>query len=389
MSSGGAEPASDGSHLQINRSSEAPQSDTAVAPQRRKARLPKVIALDYTTELRNRDLLSMSNTYLARMAGERQALHAKKAAKQAKHNPHHWILDGGINYVGYGIGKSHGKTPLSYLFSGNALFEFATGRTLETRGKKRESEGDESTFVQRRVRSRVDGEDQVGRGGESGQHEDDFPTQVDDVEIGRDASVGDGDVSNFPWNVTASVHGSSVQRGLSGSAPGLPGSVAGSLGRRGNRMVSASPLHGRARFSDLEPLIVTEGFESDVMLGNEFGAYERPSGDTEFEMYDPEANPSTQTATRMSGQQPILDQQSANFLGFIASAIDERHTTGNDARSAVDNVEFEELLLPHANSQIVAAQALLHVLTLATKNFITASQLEEYGAIELRLIQTQ
>jgi meiotic recombination protein REC8 len=385
--SGGAESSSIGYRPQINRSSEIPQSDSAAAPMRRKARLPKVIALDHATELRNRDLLSMSNTYLARMSKERLDLLAKKAAKQAKNDPLRWILGGGVNGVGNGIGRSYGKTPLSNMFSGHELFGFVTGRVLEIRGQKRESEGDGSADAQRNVRPRLDEEDQVGRGDGLGPYEDGFIMHVDDVEVGRDATDGVGDVSNFPWNVTASLRGSSVLRGLQGSALGLPGSITGSIGRRGSRVVSASPLHGHARLSGLESLIVTEGFESDAFLGNEFGGLGAPSGDTEFDMYYPGANANTLDMAEVTYQQSALDRENANFLGFMGDTINEKQVKGDQAGTIFDSIEFEELLPPNANSRVVAAHALLRVLTLATKNLISAIQQEEYGAIELRLIR--
>jgi meiotic recombination protein REC8 len=327
----------------------------------------------------------MSTTYLARMTEERQNTLVKKAARQAKKDPLHWILGGGINGVGSGIGRSHGKTPLSDLFSGNTLFGFVTGRTLMVHGQKRESEGYESAYAQRNVRPRLDEENQVGRGDELRTYED-GPMQVDDREMGRYASDGVGDVSNFPWNVTASIRGSSVLRGLPGSASGLPGSVVGSVGHRGSRIVSASPLHGRARLSGLESLIQTEGFESDAILGNEFGALGGTSADTEFEMYDAGANANTETEARSSFEQTVLDQYSTNFLNFIENAIDKKYANDDLAHADNNSVDLEELLPSHANSRAAAAQALLHILTLATKNLITASQLEEYGAIELRFV---
>jgi meiotic recombination protein REC8 len=350
--------------------------------------VPKILPIDYTTELRNSDLLSMSNTYPTRMFEERQTLLAKKAAKQTRNDPFHFILGYGINGVGAGIGRSHGETPLSSMFTGTALFELITGRTLEIQGRKREREDDGSDNGQRRVRPRVDRDDQIGRGGEMEPHEDGVLMQLDDVEIGRDASGGREDMT-LPWNnITASVRGSSVLRGAPGSVPGLPGSAAGSFSRCGSRMISASPLHGRPRLSGLEPLIATEGSESDAMLGNEFGAFGRPSGDTEFEIYGEGADVDTQMAARNSWQQSALERQCTNFLGFIENAIDEKRAKDEQVGKYADSVNFEELLPPSSNSRIVAAQALMHVLTLATKNVITAKQADEYGTIELCLIYT-
>jgi meiotic recombination protein REC8 len=379
-------PSSEDYQPQFTRSSEAPNSDTAVAPQRRKARMPKVLPIDYTTELRNSDLLSMSNTYTVRMSEERQTMLAKKAAKQIKNNPLHFILSNGINGVGAGIGKSHGKTPLSNMFSGTALFELVTGRALELRGQKRESEEEDPDTERRRVRPRLDENDQIGRGDWMEPHEDDDLLQLDNAEMGRDASDGREDMT-LPWNnITTSLRGSSALHGALGSVTGLQGSAAGSLGRRGSRMISASPLHGRPRLSGLEPLLATGGFESDAVFGGELGALGGPSVDTEFEMFDGGATVHTQTAAWNSWQQSLLARESINFLGFIENAIHEGRAINDQFEDHATSVDFEELLPTSSTSRVVAAQALMHVLSLATKSLINANQVEEYGAIKLNLV---
>ncbi|KAF2418001.1 hypothetical protein EJ08DRAFT_703261 [Tothia fuscella] len=353
---------------------DAPQSETAAAPQRKRVKVSKIIALDRDTKLRSRDLITMSNEYMDNMAADRARKHSAMTSQLAKDNALHFIIGSGINGVGDGIGRSHGVTPLAKLYSGTALFEMVTGMTMEPHGQKRDSEGDEATDAERRVRPRLD---EVGRADGLPLNDDGFYMQGDDLEIGRDAPEGLEDISSaMPWNVSA--RGSSIVRGLSGTAPGLPGSI-GSLGRRGSRMISASPLHGRGRFSGLENLANTEGLESDAMLGGEFGGLGGPTADDEFELYGPAAAVDTQTAAQPSWQKAVLDRESNNFLGFIEAALEENEP---------NSVDFEDLLPPAANSRIVAAQALLHVLTLATKNLIVVKQPEAYGSIGIRLIDT-
>ena len=49
-------------------------------------------------------------------------------------------------------------------------------------------------------------------------------------------------------------------------------------------------------------------------------------------------------------------------------------------------IEFDQLLLPTNNTCVVAAQGLLHVLTLVTKNALVAEQDETFGPISLKVV---
>ena len=50
-------------------------------------------------------------------------------------------------------------------------------------------------------------------------------------------------------------------------------------------------------------------------------------------------------------------------------------------------IDFDQLLPPLNNSRVVAAQGLLHVLALVTKNGLIAHQEEAFGPIGLRIIE--
>lgn len=73
-----------------------------------------------------------------------------------------------------------------------------------------------------------------------------------------------------------------------------------------------------------------------------------------------------------------LDIASQDFLSYMADRIKE---LGKDAKSAVQGgnhrknwVNFEQLADPAIHTKAVAAQAFLHVLSLATKNVIDIEQ---------------
>jgi hypothetical protein len=371
-------------------SSAAESVETAAAPQRRKVRVPTFIPLDASVEMRNRDLISMNNNYLANMAEDEKRSYALKARQQAKKNADFWLLGSGISGAGNGIGSSKVKGPLADLFSGPSLYQWMTGIELDVSGRKRESEGEETTDTERRVRPRLD-EDQVGRG-VGGEPNDGIIFQGDDLEMGREAPEGFDDISSaMPWNVSASIRGSSVARAGTGAGT-VAGSVTGSLRVRGHRTVSASPLLGRGAPPGLQPLQATADFTSDGMLGGDFGSPEDPAGGEDFELYGPGAAVDTQTAAQSQWQKTILDREGNNFLEFIETAIEKKRAAAPEmglSAEDVNSVEFEELLKPGNNTNVVAAQGLLHVLTLGTKNLITTQQSEPYGPISLRLRESK
>jgi hypothetical protein len=345
-------------------------SSTAAAPQRRRTRVPKVIPLDRNIELRNRDLLAMNTDYTAHMTDDWERIAASKNTAQAKKNAEYYVLGRGIAGVGDGIGRFGIKGPLAEMWSGDNLYLMLTGHERGTKGKKRESE-DEDSGAERRVRPRLDGNEPIYQPG------DDTLMGNYELEVGREGQEPLEDVSSaMPWNISASIRGSSVAR----APTGLPGSAAGSLTRRGSRIVSASPLVGRGLQEG-----AAQGLTSDPAEFNDFGGL---LGEDDFELYGPGAGVDTQTAGQSQWQKAVLDRESNNFLDFLGNAIDEKRNNavivGMDMED-VNGVEFEELLPPEDNSRTVAAQALLHVLTLGTKFLILVAQVEAFGAIALEV----
>jgi meiotic recombination protein REC8 len=353
-----------------------------VAPLRRKVRVAKIIPLDTRMELSNNDLIRWNTNYLSNMADKNRESYAKKALIQAKKNAHEWTLGGGIAAVAARAKTSKVTTHLD-IFAGATLYEMITGFQLSPTGKKRsrESEAEDAVDSERRGRPRFEDEDQIGRGADV-ELVDEGLQMHSDVEMPREAVEGMEDISSvMPWNITASIRGSSVVR-----PP--PGSRAGSQGRF--RIISASPLTGRSRPSGLDPIMVEEeegdtsdsGVGEDVALGG--------ISENEFEKSGPAAHVDKQTTTRHSWQQDVIDQESINFREFVEHAIEEKRRAQGlgSPKEGLNMIDFDELLPPKSNSRVVAAQAFLHVLSLASKNMIMAVQKEAYGSIDLRFIST-
>ena len=205
----------------------------------------------------------------------------------------------------------------------------------------------------------------------------------------------------MPWNRSALARDSrqsSITRGYGfpGSAGGFPISGErqsslpsmgrpGPFDRRASRITSASPLVGRGA-QEREEIQVPRSHDDDLE-----GLPPSIGGD-EFQVYGPATGVSTQTAAQSQWTRAALDAESNNFLEYLktemsikAVAQDKEEDELAGGLIAAESVIFEELLPPANNSKVVAAQALHHVLVLATKGLIDVQQKEHYGPIEIRV----
>jgi meiotic recombination protein REC8 len=215
----------------------------------------------------------------------------------------------------------------------------------------------------------------------------------------------------MPWNVSTSRQGagrpfgSGLRSGFSSSVGG-PGASLGIgppsalIGRRGTRLASASPLLGRGstaqRYSSLE-LPERAKLSSSEAGGGLFGDSLTQLGgddmvdDLEFQLYGPAATVDTQTATQSQWVAVVLDTEAHNFLAFLRAEIDAKVVAADDAvdrleKYGMETVTFQGLLPPEQHSKVVAAQGLLHVLSLATKGLIEVRQEEAFGWIEIGVV---
>lgn len=375
----------------------AESSSPVVAANSRKRRAARALPIDATMELRNKDLADWSTNYLTNMKAENEHKHKKQLARIAKKNAEYWVWGAGIGGIASRLGGTSGPTPFDR-FIGDNLFEFFTGVSPKRNaGAKRDRDSgiDEATQAEsRRVRQKTgEPEEEMGRGQED---EAMFIPGGDEVELPREAPSALDDQQIFsamPWNMSASLRGSSAvprsaQVGIIGSAA-PPSSL---TGRRGSRMISASPLHGRGQSGGLEAL---QGFdEAEDEFGNiasdDFGfAGPGPSSDVPD---DPHAEP-------IARVREALSAEGENFLIFVADGIDEKRSRVQaglepmsdvlqaDAVANTDEVTFEELLPPTNNSKMVAASALVMTLTLGTKGLLNVRQDDDFEEIGLSLTE--
>lgn len=165
------------------------------------------------------------------------------------------------------------------------------------------------------------------------------------------------------------------------------------ISRRRTRLTSASPLLGRGgttqRHSSLElpeQAKLTGGEagggpfdDSGMQLGGD-----DMIDDPEFQLHGPAAAVDTQTAAQSQWVAAALDTEAHNFLVFLTAEINAKIVAADRLEEDdVETVTFQGLLPPEQHSKVVAAQGLLHVLSLATKGLIEVKQEEAFGWIEI------
>jgi hypothetical protein len=140
---------------------------------------------------------------------------------------------------------------------------------------------------------------------------------------------------------------------------------------------------------DLEGFDLTQYLEDDAMADS------HSIGDAPGPSY------TSQPKLQNSLAESVMDQQSLNFLEFVAAKINaSKPDTGAQGSSADNEITFSTLLPPHKTSHNVATQGFMHILALTTKGFLSICQdayvdqsseehgvRYEYGEISMRLVQ--
>ncbi|KAF1996152.1 hypothetical protein P154DRAFT_623379 [Amniculicola lignicola CBS 123094] len=351
-------------------------SPTVVATQRKK-RGPRTLPSDQTQELRNKDLADWNANYLNNMREAARQKAAYKASSLAKKNAEYWVWGAGKNNNKHRPNDFAGQASVQMIF-GNDLFDLFAGvsrKQLAGTKHDRDSGIDEATEGEsRRVRHKEGGEeDQVGRGDED---EAMFMQGDEDIELPREqpSLLDDKQIfSAMPWNMSSSAVPQSGRVGVLGSTAG----VSSVTGRRGSRMVSASPLQGRGLAGGLEALRSLEGDDDLGSFGdNDFGPPYIPGSSV---------GPSTPVKPSFRVRE-ALSTETSNFLLFVSQAIAEKKqrmladlepmsdVLQADAASHTNDVLFEELLPPTENTAMVAAQGLMMVLALGTTGLLSVRQ---------------
>ncbi|PTB50242.1 hypothetical protein M431DRAFT_125136 [Trichoderma harzianum CBS 226.95] len=356
---------------------ESGQASTRMA---RSRRINPHTMVDTRITLHRQVIKDWEPNYAANMAsvlGQQQKSTTTKG--QAKKNAMALLYDYGIAHVGAYQNAAGLVHPLAADFVGISLKARLQGREPEEieqsepkkRGRRRKSDEafeDEQNAEERNMKQRVDEEVELGRGENRDIHDDAYIMFSDHSipEIGMDAAPPMEDrhsSSMMPWSRPGSaVPGSSVR----GSAQ--------------KSKVTPSPLFNRGsalgmidRHSDpAEPLFGMDDFgshDSPFQLGG-------PVGPLDFD----------QDNTQVSTQG--LDVNSQNFLEYVTEQAAKTGVIHDRDPKGRRWIKFEELAETGTHSKAVAAQAFLHVLSLATKKIISVQQegaaaMEPFGTIRI------
>lgn len=242
-------------------------------------------------------------------------------------------------------------------------------------------------------------------------------TDRQDVEAGRTApeALPEGRSSQMPWDIYSAIRQGSARTFRSATA-GITSSVGGpgrgmeigppsTLSRRGSRLPTVSPLQGRGFPLPLSQRISiistpeegrrgTDGALGDDVdtFGDEMALVQARDESQEFEL----PSPATAKHQGTAGQSPwiaaTLDSDSRNFLDFLDAQIQAQNSGSTTEQGEEDErprqtAVFESLLPPNEHSQLVAAQAFLHILTLASKSLVAVRQDKGFGDIELAIAE--
>ncbi|KAM0461882.1 hypothetical protein ACHAO4_001070 [Trichoderma viride] len=334
--------------------------------------------MDERITVSSRELRDWTENYISNTESLRQQQRKTTTTLgQARKNAVILLYDYGVASVGAYYQAEGLFHPLAADFAGISLKTRLQGKEPDEiehlepakRGRRRKSdeafEG-EHDEDERNTKQRIVDEVEFGRGGDH----DEAHIMFDDnsvPEIGMEAEPPMEDrhsSSMMPWSRPGSaVPGSSVR----GSAQKPKTAPSPLLGR-------GSALSSIDRHSDpAEPFFGMDDFgshDSSFQLGGPVGPLD----------YDRD------NATQFSTQG--LDVTSQGFLGYVAEQAAKTGVTYSRDKKHRQWIEFKELAEPFTHPRAVAAQAFLHVLSLASKNVISVHQegaaaMQPFGAIHI------
>jgi hypothetical protein len=188
----------------------------------------------------------------------------------------------------------------------------------------------------------------------------------------------------MPWNITASLQGSvagssSITRPFD-SFDRSSRRHFGRSNRLPGRFANLSPLAGRGLRQDLSGYDRLSSLSLDDfgdINDNDMGAYlgeDIPLEDADL-FRDAEGLDAAETQETVSS----LGHADRNFFDFLESRVQAVKNDGDQAQAnagtmPLQKMGFSSIFPAESTSRSVATQALMHVLTLATKNVIRVSQ---------------
>ncbi|KJZ74807.1 hypothetical protein HIM_05716 [Hirsutella minnesotensis 3608] len=351
------------------------ETEQASAELRRGRRRKHQPMIDLIHRVSREEFRGWTENYVQNMNGSHQRLKATTPA-QAKKNALALLYGNriaGIGALSGNLGISH---PLAEEFSGRALKAQLQGvhpseidcGFKDKRGRRRKSaeafeQQDAAQDAQRNVRQRVD----------------------DDAELGRGADLDDGDIlfgnDSIPEMGMDAVAPMEDQHSSSMLPWSRPPSVSRGQGSAQKGGPSPSPLHGRGS------AIRSIEHHSDPAEAP-FGAMDHVFRDSSIGMDSLVGELDLPAGDDAPSWGAGLDSASQAFMEYAAEQASAKGVARQGRGGSRRWIDFEELASPEEHSKAVAAQAFLHVLSLATKNAVAVEQdgaanNEPFGALRI------
>lgn len=361
-----------------------------------RARNAKTVPVDRVTTIQNRTMSEWGTNYLQTMAEAQAHAQSQTTLAEARRNAEFWILAQGVAEISQFAGEEF-QHPFTQLTGQQLLDAIREPTPPPTPGKRARSGEDE------------DNEDQQSKRQRSsliqGNIDDDAAIMLDEeptYDTTIEAQVGRGQVApmtersdSMPWNVYASSRKTSrlgsvrpnriASSSIAGFAPldvGVPSTV-------GSHRLSRfeSPLDQRRRQSALNlesPQLPSQTPRHAFNVDNGLADSELDIGiqgemDSDFELPMPDDS-KVDPQWLAAG----LEDEAFNFLTFVKDSIMAKQ--GQDEEMEISTVSFVDIVPVEDNTNIVAAQGFMHVLSLATKGLLTVKQEEEFGDIEIGIV---
>lgn len=339
------------------------KGEVKVAQVRAKRKIPKLVTLDQTIELKRTKLAEWRDGYLTNMEAARAAKDHREAEKIAKGDAEIWV---------WGFGIFSNVPPNCPLFSQSFLKNLVLGKRVG------DAEDTERPAKTRRI-SNLEGQDSEQEFGRNAPHvpfqDDNQDYGADDIEVGREqeASAAGGS-SMMPWNQISSRtlrFGSSelqsMQQGRDGSSAAvsmLNTPLASSRrvsGIRG-RGLSSKRSDDFANVA-LQPLTSVDDDVEELLQedpGEDFEVFRNGTSNDNANLDDNVDSQNMDTQLLLAS----MERESYNFFEYLKMELEQRSSSSI----------FMAELVPPTSSRAIAAQAFHHSLQLATKSLISLHQ---------------
>ncbi|GAA5832952.1 hypothetical protein JCM11251_000544 [Rhodosporidiobolus azoricus] len=372
----------------------ATQGQAPKAPKKKKL---KRLATDRDTELDDTAFRAMRSTYSERMAQERDKADKAKQEREAQKRAMDLVF-GVPTMLQAPVLAEFWKTVVAGSMSprgekGDAKKRRVAHSPTDKKGKMAATEPEEE--ISRRARARLSEQPQEGQGlwdvgdtfagqefgggfGEYGRGQEDlggFEFNFDaDIEQGRGVSeaglTGSPRQSMLPWAQEAATSDAGGTVALVGG----PSSQAG-----GTRFSLDTPLkRGIVRDSRASSLVPSVLGSTPHRVGSVGLLAEREGEFAAFEEPRLSRSPSPQAGSAAAAFDAALENDSFRFLNY---ARRQKAALAED-----DQLLFSDIVPVAATTANTAAQAMYHLLTLATKGMIKVQQDEAYGEIAVDIV---